>query len=123
MSATHPSAGPRPFGRRVIFQSPPGSGVTRPQVAVPAPERPPPAAKPAAPVDPEFEQWKSARWRNFQLPWRQLSFLATVFFGVASLALPDSVNDNVQWVLYALMAVSFYVGIAGRWRKANPSPQ
>ncbi len=87
---------------------------------LPCRRQPPAAAKPAAPVDAEFEQWKSARRRNFKLPWRQLSFLATVFFGVASLALPERVNDNVQWVLYALMAASFYAGIAGRWRKAKP---
>jgi hypothetical protein len=120
MSATHPSAAAKPFGRRVVFHSPPGHAVARPRVAAPAPAPPLPAAKPAAPVDPEFEQWKSARRRNFKLPWRQLSFLATVFFGIASLVLSDSMNDNVQWVLYALMAASFSAGIAGRWRKAKP---
>ena len=90
----------------------------RTRVAVPA-SQPPAAAKPVAPIDAEFEEWKRARRRNLKLPWRQLSFLASVFFGVASLALPDSVNDNVQWVLYALMAASFYAGLAGR-RKAKP---
>jgi len=122
MRAIHSSAGAKPFGRRVVFQSPPGHAAARMPVAVPA-QMPPAAVKPAAPVDAEFEQWKSARWRNFKLPWRQLSFLATVFFGVASLALPERVNDNVQWVLYGLMAASFYAGIARRRRKAKPSPQ
>ena len=118
MCATHASAGQRPFGRRVILQGPPAGASARARVAVPAPQ-PPAAAKPVAPIDAEFEEWKRARRRNFKLPWRQLSFLASVFFGVASLALPESVNDNVQWVLYALMAASFYVGLAGR-RKAKP---
>ena len=118
MRATHASAGQRPFGRRVILQGPPAGASARARVAVPA-SQPPAAAKPVAPIDAEFEEWKRARRRNFSLPWRQLSFLASVFFGVASLALPDSVNDNVQWVLYALMAASFYAGLAGR-RKAKP---
>lgn len=47
-------------------------------------------------------------------PWRPLSLLVSLFFCVASFALPDSVNDVVQWPLYALAATSFYVGFRRR---------
>ena len=56
---------------------------------------------------------------QFQIAVAAIVVLATVFFGIASLVLSDSMNDNVQWVLYALMAASFYAGIAGRWRKVK----
>lgn len=72
----------------------------------------------AAPVDHELQEWKKARRRSFRLPWRQLSLLASLCFGVASLVLPDTVNENVDWLLYALMAASFYAGISARLRKA-----
>jgi hypothetical protein len=45
--------------------------------------------------------------------------MATLCFGVASLVLPDSVNDNVDWLLYALAAASFYAAIRKRHRQAN----
>jgi hypothetical protein len=42
--------------------------------------------------------------------------MATLCFGIASFALPDSVNDNVQWLLYALGAASLYAGFRKRQR-------
>jgi hypothetical protein len=60
-----------------------------------------------ASLDDELREWKRARKQNFQIPWRPLSLVASLFFCVASFALPDSVNDVVQWPLYALAAVSF----------------
>jgi hypothetical protein len=54
-----------------------------------------------------------------EIPWRPLSLLATVFFGVASFALLDSVNDIFQWPLYALGAASLYVGFRRRHRQAK----
>lgn len=66
--------------------------------------------------DDELRQWKQERKRNFEIPWRPLSLMATLCFGIGSLALPDSVNDNVQWLLYALMAASLYAGFRKRRR-------
>ena len=65
-------------------------------------------------LDYDLREWKLARKRNFEIPWRPLSLLASLFFGFASFALPDSVNDIVQWPLYALAAASFYVGFRHR---------
>ncbi|HXW64986.1 MAG TPA: hypothetical protein VEK74_07885 [Burkholderiaceae bacterium] len=65
-------------------------------------------------LDDDLREWKLARKQNFEVPWRPLSLLAVLFFGIASFALPDSVNDIVQWPLYALAAASFYVGFRRR---------
>jgi hypothetical protein len=65
-------------------------------------------------LDDELQQWKLARRRNFEIPWRPLSLMATLCFGIASFVLPDSVNDNVQWLLYALAAASLYAGFRKR---------
>src|SRR5579872_768780 len=71
------------------------------------------------PIDDEFREWKKARKRHSGLPWRQLSLMASVSFGIASLVLPDSVSDTLDWVLYALMAVTAYVGLQRRWSLAS----
>jgi hypothetical protein len=68
-------------------------------------------------LDDELREWKLARKRNFEIPWRPLSLMATLCFGVASFVLPDSVNDNVQWLLYALTAASLYAGFRKRRRQ------
>ena len=70
-------------------------------------------------LDDELREWKQARKRNFEIPWRPLSLMATLCFGLASFALPDSVNDNVQWLLYALAAASLYAGFRKRRRHTN----
>ena len=70
-------------------------------------------------LDDEFREWKKARKRHSGLPWRQLSLMASVCFGVASLVLPDSVSDTLDWVLYALMAASAYAGLSRRWSMAS----
>jgi hypothetical protein len=67
-------------------------------------------------LDDELRQWKLARKRNFEIPWRPLSLMATLCFGIASFALPDSVNNSVQWLLYALAAASLYAGFRKRRR-------
>jgi hypothetical protein len=69
--------------------------------------------------DDELRQWKLARKQNFEIPWRPLSLMATLCFGIASFVLPDSVNDNVQWLLYALAAASLYAGFRKRHRHAK----
>ena len=61
--------------------------------------------------DEELAAWKRAR--GIRIPWRQLSLMASLSFGIASLVLPDYVNAAVQWPLYALAAVSFYVWVSG----------
>ena len=65
-------------------------------------------------LDDELRQWKLERVRNFHIPWRPLSLIATLCFGIASFVLPDSVNDTVQWLLYALAAASLYAGFRNR---------
>jgi hypothetical protein len=39
---------------------------------------------------------------------------ASLCFGIASLVLPDTVNDAVNWLLYALTAASLYAGLRRR---------
>lgn len=67
------------------------------------------------PIDDEFREWKKARKRHSGLPWRQLALMASVSFGVASLVLPDSVSEKLDWLLYILMAASAYAGLSRRW--------
>jgi len=62
--------------------------------------------------DAELEDWK--RSRQWQIPWRQISLTASLCFGVASLVLPDNVNESVQWLLYGLAAISLYSGLRKR---------
>lgn len=71
------------------------------------------------PLDRELQEWKRARKQGFRIPWRPLSLMASLCFGVAFFVLPDWVNDLVQWPLFALAAASFYVGISRRRRKAK----
>lgn len=71
------------------------------------------------PLDRELPEWKRARKQGFEIPWRPLSLMASLCFGMAFFVLPDWVNGAVQWPLYALAAASFYVGISRRRRKAK----
>ena len=70
-------------------------------------------------VDDELQKWKRARKNGFKIPWRQLSLMASLCFGIAFFALPDSVNSNVQWLLFVLMGANFYAGTRKR-REAKP---
>jgi hypothetical protein len=80
----------------------------------------PAATKAESPsLDQELREWKQARRSNFKVPWRQVSLMASLCFGIASFVLPDSVNDNVQWLLYALTAASLCAGFSRRRRKAK----
>ncbi len=90
---------------------PPGPSLERP---VRLPEN-----KEFASLDDDLRQWKLARKQNFQIPWRSLSLMATLCFGVASFVLPDSVNDDLRWLLYALMAASLYVGFFRHRRRGK----
>jgi len=118
-------ANQRSFGRRINpqLQRAPAPVRTEPivqtkeVVEVPVERVVPPAVKIELP-DEDLQQWKETR--EFKVPWRQLSLMASLCFGIASFALPDSVNDSVQWLLYALMAASLYVGFSKRRQKAKP---
>jgi len=59
--------------------------------------------------DPELEAWKQAR--RWQPPWRQISLVASLCFGIAGLVLPDSISDTVQWGLYGLAGLSLVTGL------------
>jgi len=123
-----PMASHRSFGRRVNPQH--SAPVARPPVVVSRPKSKPdlaaiadePASRPAGGQPPfadddELQAWKKAR--RFTIPWRQISLMATLCFGVASFVLPAATNDAVQWLLLALMAASVYAGFAKRRRNAR----
>jgi hypothetical protein len=105
------AAGPHhsAFGRRAGARSAPA-----PAVAVTPVEAAPPVTQKVewASHDPELEDWK--RGRRWQPPWRQISLMASLCFGIASLVLPDTVNDAVNWLFYALAAAGLYGGLRKR---------
>jgi hypothetical protein len=70
-------------------------------------------------VEQELEEWKRSRKRAFKMPWHQLSLMASLCFGIGSFVLPDSVNDNVEWLLWGLSAVSAFVWFTNRKKKAG----
>jgi hypothetical protein len=111
----------RTFGRRAVPQAPVPRVVTQ---ALGHPAQPIlPSLAPVATlasVDDEIEAWKAARGSVGPFPWRQLSLMAGLCFGIASFVLPDTVNDALQWPLYALTAISLYVGLHKRKREAKP---
>src|SRR5512135_962047 len=65
-------------------------------------------------IDDDLREWKQARKQRSKIPWRQLSLMASLCFGIASFVLPDSVNENLDWLLYGLMAVTLYAGLIRR---------
>jgi hypothetical protein len=119
-------ANTRTFGRRVTVQAQPATPMRVATVAssvtptrtieTPAPAI---AAPDADPVDQEVLAWKEARGSTFAIPWRQLYLMASLCFGVASFVLPDSVNDNVDYLLWGLMAMSAYAWYATRKKKTD----
>jgi hypothetical protein len=68
-------------------------------------------------VDQELEEWKRARKQQFKMPWHQLSLMASLCFGIGSFVLPDFVNDNVQWLLWGLAAISAFIWFSNRKKK------
>jgi len=99
------------FGRRAPAQAPKTSPpvmtkFSRPGASAPAVKTPAPS------VDDELRQWKKSRRRAF--PIRPLALMASLCFGIGSVALPKEINDEVQWPLYALSAASLYVGFRQR---------
>jgi hypothetical protein len=65
-------------------------------------------------IDHDLQEWKQARKQHSKIPWRQLAVMASLCFGIASFVLPDSVNENLDWLLYGLMAASLYAGLRRR---------
>jgi hypothetical protein len=105
-------ANPRTFGRRadqrpVPNHSAPARRDTAPVLSV---ENSQPALG-GDPVDDELREWKRARGKGHKIAWRQLSLMAGLCFGIASFVLPAWLNSTVQWPLYGLAAMSFYVGL------------
>ncbi len=68
-------------------------------------------------IDHELEEWKQARKSRSKIPWTRLYLMASLCFGTASLVLPESVNDNLDWLLYGLMTASLYAGLSRWWRR------
>ena len=56
--------------------------------------------------------------RKFKVPWRQVVLIASLCFGIGALVLPDTTNDDLNWLLYGLMAISGYVGFSNRFLKS-----
>ncbi|HEY4124923.1 MAG TPA: hypothetical protein VGM36_09940 [Rhizomicrobium sp.] len=117
------------FGRRSVSQRAPrrvaaGIGNALPDFEQIARDEAPflpqqqPLPAPDLSPDEELQAWKAERQRErlSRIPWRQISLMAGLCFGIAGFVLPDSVNDSVQWLLYALMAASFVAGLMRRRR-------
>ena len=68
-------------------------------------------------MDEELLAWK--RQRRFMIPWKQVCLMASICFGFASFVLPASVNGAVNWMLYALTAMSFLVWFKGQRARAK----
>lgn len=77
---------------------------------------PTPPGETALSLDNELREWKQSRRKNYKLPWRQVSLMASLCFGIAAFVLPDTVNDTVAWLFYALGAASLFASFAARRR-------
>lgn len=115
------------FGRRITPQAQ-TVAPARPVSVAEAATAPPPMAdeEPTVAwedlsVDQELEAWKRERGSKFRMPWSQLSLMASLCFGIGSFVLPDSVNDNVEWLLWGLSAVSAIVWFTNRKKKVKDS--
>ncbi len=69
-------------------------------------------------VDQEVQAWKDARGSQFKMPWSQIYLMASLCFGIASFVLPDSVNDNVDYLLWILCGFSAFAWYNGRKKQA-----
>jgi hypothetical protein len=72
-------------------------------------------------VEDELKAWKKARGPSLHL--KPLALTASLCFGIASFALPATVNDWVQYPLYALSAASLYAGFRRRRVKTDKAGQ
>ena len=108
---------PEPNRRKAPPASPASAALDdAPQDAFEAGPASPPVRQ-SDPVDAELEEWKRTRKKLPFFAWRPFYFMASLCFGLASFVLPDSINDIVQWPLYALAGMSFYLGMKMRRAK------
>ena len=63
-------------------------------------------------IDREIEEWKRAR--GTRIPWRQISLIGSLSFGIAWFVLPETVSDPVSWLLLILSGASFINGVVPR---------
>ena len=109
------------FGRRINPQAavqPPALRADSAPISAPAEiASPPPDTAEDKPLDAELDAWRQARGSKVRIPWSQLSLMASLCFGIASFVLPDSVNSSVDWLLWGLAIMSFYVWFSNRRRK------
>ena len=66
----------------------------------------------------EWREREQPAKRKFKVPWRQVVLTASLCFGIGALVLPDTINDDLDWLLYGLMAISGYVGFSNRFLKS-----
>lgn len=82
------------------------------------PEIPPAGDLPDRFVDEvDIETWKAQRKGRKSLPWRQISLMAALSFGIGSFVLPADVNAIVRPMLWALSAFAFASGFAPGGRR------
>jgi hypothetical protein len=112
------------FGRRVTPQLQPAAPIRMDpaELRVVAPlvveqPSPSPVEEQAPSVDQELLDWKQARGSRFRFPWRQVYLMASLCFGIASFVLPDWMNDNVDYLLWGLSAMSAYAWFTSRKKK------
>jgi hypothetical protein len=107
------------FGRRTTTKIHTARPPVMTKFVRPGDDIPPSAAiltEPAQPsVEDELKEWKKTR--GFTFPLKTVAVMASICFGIGSVALPDDVNEWAQWPLFALSAASLYVGFR---RKAAP---
>lgn len=70
-------------------------------------------------IDEELREWILIRRKNFRLPWRQVSLMASVCFGIGSFVLPASVNQAVQWPLLGFSVLSLSAGLFRARQRAD----
>jgi hypothetical protein len=64
---------------------------------------------------------RKARKMSSAEPWRSISIVATLGFGLSSWLLPDAIQDIVQLVLGILTAGALFAGLRARIRRAQSS--
>jgi hypothetical protein len=118
----------RSFGRRIKSQSPlrgpknteagPQAASSELEIAAASLSSSPSLAAPNQSLDDELREWKRGRKQGDRIPWRQISLIAALCFGVASFVLPDSVNETVEWLLYVIAGAGV-LGAFVRSRKTD----
>jgi hypothetical protein len=102
-AAPKPSQAPLPLMTKFARPSVPAAQIETP--------------KPVAVAD-ELKAWKKTRGPSPYL--KPLSLMASLCFGIASVALPAQINAWVQYPLYALSAASLYAGFRRKRMTAKP---